>query len=389
MSYDTIRGMLSDPEELKFLNSLTSGNMKMPFLIENILMYINDNSTGLAPTKRLKLFRLAKEYFNTCFIAYIDQSAPNCRIEKLILGATSTVYYTTTNGIDRVATENEVNAGIAELRPVVTRNISEDEERHLNILMWTFNGLMRYYIKAGFKATYQENRLVESVYELIIQAGNELRALVDWMAVKGNYDKTIAILRASLKNSRNYKYPTYAPDEIQCSTSAKQIVYLCGTTIRGKGATNTQYEALGILRRHKRNPKSKLTPYDISILRQAYAEIQQGIVDPDDEQLDPMVENLCREIEKAFEDGIISTNEFALKVVSTIRQRISCSDKQLNILIEAKAKIAKKRADVSSVVAYDEPDGHGGRGTSSQKKDTGSSELMDMYDALGSGVLSI
>lgn len=381
MSYSILSRLLTDPNDLKFLNNLTSGRLQLPYLLETTLMYMNDNNSRISDQNRESLFKLTKTYFNACFVAYIDQSSATSRLEKLIEGAHSTVYYTTTPYMDRVATENEVNNGIAELRADVTNNISEEVERYLNLLMWTFSGLVRYYIRAGFKATYQDNRLIETPYQLIQASALCLKDMVAWMSEPGNYDKTITILREAIKAGKSYRYPTFATDEITPDISAKQIIYLCDTKIRGNGATETQFNALNIIRRHKKNARIKLKPFEIATLRRAYAEIQDEIVDPEGEELDPVVGELCEEIDRALEDGIISSNEFALKIVKTVRQRIRCSDKQLNILMETKSKIDKKRAEIESSDFGDI--------TNKATKNTESSELLGISDALGSGVLAI
>lgn len=382
MQFETLKAMLKSADDREFLDSLAKNSMTMPYLVEKTLQIINDSNRAISPKYRVSFFNMCKEYFKACFVAYLDQSAPSNKLERLISGATSTTYYTTTINTDRVATANEVKNGIAELRPVVTHNVEPNVVQLLNIMLWSFNGLVRYYTRAGLEVHYDEQGLVESHYQLLLNGMNKIKELVDWMNIPGNYDKTIAVLRASLKAERNYKYPTFASDEIQPDISVKQVIYKCKSGIRGRGASDTQFKALQILGKMQRNTRASPSPGEISILRQAYAEIESGLVNPSGVELPSDVEEVCKFIEDALERGYISEQDFAVRVERTVRQRIKCSDKQLGVLLNARERIAKRMNN-------NKTDEDSKNKTDDSADDSGSTELQDMYNALGSGVLEI
>ncbi len=387
MGYNKIIGILDNQEDRNFLNSLTNDRLDKPRLISFILDIISDESEYihlLSDTKLLSLYRLAKEYFNSCFSIFLDQSSVVNKLEFLIEYCTTTIY--NTDGPDglRVSTESEVKEGIEELIPVVTHNISEDIEGHLNLLLWTFTGALRYYKAAGLTYTYSEGRLQETKVQLIFRAGEKLRHMVDWISQGGNYERTLAVLKIARKN-KNYRYPTYAHDEIKSLISIKQVEYICRTRIGRHVPTDIQKEANAIIFKMDKH-KYKPTPYDKSILRKAYNEIQEGIVGSNDIKLDTELEQKIAKIENGFSTGRLNKNHFSLKIIPTIRTTGKCSPKQMayldeaiNIIEDNVKRLAKKAEDKDKVAKAE----GGSEGDTSEK------ELMDMYNALGSGVLNI
>lgn len=382
MEYLLLKSMLENQEDIDFLNTISSDKMDRPYLLNQILEILADGSKdekAVNNSNRLKLFRLAKEYFQVCFSAYLDYSMKDINLEELLKYSTKTIYSTfTSNGL-RISTESEVENGVEELVPDITRNIDEEIENNLYLMLWTFSGKLRYYKKAGYNYTYVDNKLSETVYTLILRAGKGLRQLIDWVSNKGEYEKAVAVLKLSKKHNK-YKYPNYAPDEIKPDISVKQIQYLCSTRIYGSGATDNQREAKRVLFKIKKE-FYKPSPYEISIMRKAYNEIKLGITHREGDVIDPVVQDLCNKLIEGADRGLISREHFAFKIIDSIQKFHKCSEKQLAILRDAEEVMDKtviKETKDKKAKEKEEAD------TTSSK-----SELMSMYDALNSGIISI
>ena len=375
MEFKYLEKLTDDTAGLTFIKNAAGDNFDRPGLISKILEIINDGSpylSHISQDKVLSLFRLAKESFETCFSAYLDFTTGGVKLEHMLKSGESTVYYIDAPDGNRVATINEVNNGVEELTPVTTNHLGEDVTKNLNLLLWTFTGQLRYYKKAGLTYTYKDGKLEETPLQLIMQAGMALRQLIDWMKTPADYERALRVLALSKKQGK-YKYPNFAPDEIQATISIKQIQYLCKSGIVGRGATETQAEVKRLLFKIDKD-RYKPLPHEIALMRRAYTEIQNGIVHNPGEKLNDELEELCSKLEKGAESGLIAPDHFAFKVIGTVRHTLRCSDKQLKILRDAERLMDK--SVIKEVKKQDEDD-------------SGADELMNMYNALGQGVLGV
>lgn len=379
MGHTFIENLLTDSNDIALLKNIANDKLDKPVMLDKLLKILADDSPYIAhieTEKLMSLFRLSKEYFNTCWGIYLDSAMGGIHLDKIIQYTENTVYYVFAPDGYRVATVNEINNGVEELTPEVTPTLPDDVIEHLNILLWSFNGQLRYYKKAGLTYTYKDGKLEETDYQLICKAGQKLRSMIDWIAVKGNYERALATLKATKKASK-YKYPNFARDEISCEISTKQIIYLCRTNIAGRGVTEAQQETKKILFKIQKDNYKPL-PHEVAIMRKAYTEVSNGIVEDMTKKLDDGVKDLCSYISLASSKSLIEKTHFVFKVINTINKTGKCSDKQMSILLSAKDEIDKKNRLMAE----------GNKtGKDAEDEDDSMKELFDMSEALGSGIL--
>lgn len=380
MKFDILTKMLYDTSDITLLKNIANDKLDKPILLDKILTILSDDGqyiVHIGKDKALSLFRLAKEYFNSCWSSYLDSSMGGVRLDRLIEYATREIYYIEAPDGIRIATTNEVNDGAEQLVRTTVTDLDEEVLQYLNLLLWTFTGHLRYYKAAGLSYTYIDGKLDETDYQLIYRAGQKLRGMIDWINISGNYERAIATLKIS-KRSFKYNYPTFARDEIRAEIPVKQIQYLCKLNIPGKGATETQAEVKKILFKMEKS-KYKPTPYDISLMRKAYSEIQQGIVKEPDYSLNNDIEELCTKLKNGVTSNVLKPDHFAMKIVSTIEKTGRCSEKQLSILKSAEAEM--DRAVICATKDKQKTETH------STTEEDSMRELFEMSEALGLGNL--
>ena len=381
MDFSILTGLLQDKSDIALLSNMSSESMDEPYLVKQLMEVLSDGGNyilHMESEKALSLFRLSKEYFNSCWGAYLDSTIGGTKLDKLIEYSERIVYYTNApNGL-RIATEGEVKNGVEELEVKRIPALEDEVDCYVNLLMWTFTGQLRYYKKAGLTYTYTDGRLDDTIYQLVHRAGQKLRGMIDWINVSGNYERAIAALKLSKKNFK-YKYPNFATDEIQVEITPKQIQYLCKVNIHGSGASESQVEAKRIMFKQERH-NYKIMPHDIAIMRRAYNEIQNGVVNNKSKSLDSDVLDLVNLVLSGRDRGILRRDHFAFKIINTVQATGKCSDKQRAVLESAKKEIDKHVIDT---VKEDK------RNKIAESEESIMSELYDMSEALGSGILEV
>lgn len=380
----TLKAFICTSEDEKcFVENIASSSVNRPALIDKILNILDDEMPyirNMATDKAKALFRLLLEYYNKCFGYYIDFCIEKPRLDELMEYSIKTVYKVqASNGI-RIATVKEVESGVAELIPEDKHVLSEDEESAIYMLLWTFTGMLRYYKAAGLNYTYIDNELVETDYQLILRAGDKLRSMVDLLSDTNRYNKVVNTLKLSKKTFK-YPYPAFADDEIHPDISAKQVFFICKTQIVGKGLTENQQMAKRIVTRlNKGGKETEMKPYEVAIMRRAYAEIQRGEVVDTMSQLDPIIKELCDKIEAGKKSGLLTASDIGVKIVGTIQKTGRCTARQLEFLRQSEKKL--DQLSQKTVVIKD-------GAVVSNKNTANNGELSSIYDALGSGGFDI
>lgn len=376
MEFLRVKGLLADESDKVLLDNITNDRLDRPYLIDAILRIIQDESnysTVLTDDKILTLFRLCKEYFNNCFSVFLDVSMGGVRLDTLLGYSTSIIYRTDAPMGIRISTENEVKDGIMELIPDVTHNIDEKTEKLLYLLLWTISGRARYYKSAGLQCTFTDGRLNETEMQLIYRAGNLLRELVDWISEISEYERAIATLKLAKKNSK-YSYPKYAKDEIRADNSIKQAEFLCKTRLFGKSLTDDQSEARKIVFKIEKNNYKPL-PHEMALLRRVAKDLQENLsVNMENDDLPPDLLEICNRFDAAEEKGYIRSDDFAFKIISSIRRYKKCSPKQMAVLKRAEETIANN-------IKLEEK---AASGNTDNSESDGAGELMDMYNIFNS-----
>lgn len=382
MGYRILEGLLTDTSDITLLTNLSNDKMDKPELLNKIMAILDDKSPyiqHIESSKILSLFRMAKEYFNTCWSIYLDTSLGGIGLDKLVQYSESTVYWVYAPNGERVATEKEVENGVEQLNPKVTYVFEEEVLSSIYMLLWTFSGHLRYYKKSGLSFTYTGDKLDDTDYQLVCKAGQKIRGMIDWVSIKGNYERAIAVLKLAKKNSK-YKYPSFATDEIAVDMSTKQVLYVCKTNIIGRGSTQNQIEAKKTMFKMEKN-KYKPTPYDISVMRKACSEIKDGLVENPVALLDKETQYICDRLAIGLKEGMIDKSAFVFKIVGTIQKTGKCSEKQLGILKEAEEKMNKQIVSTAKSENKNKKD--------TEVLDESMEELLRLSEALGSGVLEV
>lgn len=378
MSFNRVKGLLDDASDISMLDNIANDKLDKPYLVDAICRILDDNSTYIKVIKDqqvLKLFRLCKRYFETCFSCFLDQSVGGVRIDTLLPYVTTTIYRTDAPGGLRISTVNEVKNGIEQLVPEVTYNIPDEKVRYLNLLLWTMTGLVRYYGAAGLEYTYVDGRLDETELQLIYRAGTMLRDMIDWIADTADFERTIATLKLARKN--RYSYPNYAGDEIKEDTSFKQAVFICRQRLFAKNLTDEQYRIKTIIFKIDKKQYKPL-PHEMAIIRGLARRIQEGTeTNLLSDELPQELKEICDRFDIAEQKGYISSNEFVFKILDSVKKYKKCSPKQMAIINEAEEKIAQRmRAEDKSKDMQERQ----------EQTIKNTDEMLAMYDALGSGI---
>ena len=369
MGFTKIKEMLDDGSDIILIDNLSCENVKNPAIITGILEILENDVfiEKLGETRSLQLFRLLKAYFNSCFGLYIGSSTFGSNsIESLLKHEETIIYYVDAADGERIATVSEVSNGVEQLVVKSTHTLSREGIEYLNLLIWTFNGRIRFYGRAGLEYTYENDALKESFYQLLLRAGTKLKGMIDWINA-GDYGRALRRLKEA-KKLGGYKYPPYANDEIKCDISVKQLYFLCKTHIGSRCGSKNQSETRRLLYLMDKM-KYKPLPHEIAVMRKAYSEYLNG---NNPRELTTDVEDLCNKVEQLKFTGVISSDAFVMKVVNTIKQSGKASNKQLSILRETIDKFKDKR------VVKDAEEGN-----ESTKFDA--EEIYNISNILGSG----
>ena len=381
MEFSTLKTFICDDSDREIVNNILSSSVNRPALVDKILHILDDDEPyirNIKTDRATSLYRLMMEYYHKCMGAYVDFCVGSPKLDGLMEYEERIVYKVQApNGI-RVATNSEINNGVAELLPEGTHVLSKEMTESLNLLLWSFTGMLRYYKLAGLTYTYVDNNLVENDYQLIMRAGDKLRVMVDLISDSTSYNNAINALKISKKTFK-YKYPDFAEDEITPEISVKQIIYLCKTHILGKGLTENQQQAKRIVTRIDKIKDFSIKPFEIATLRKAYAEVQRGEVIDTMSQIDPAIQLLCEKIENGRKAGMLNGSDIGVKIVGTIKRTGRCSARQLEFLRQTEKKM--QNASQKSVTIKN--------GTVQNKCNDTTGELTSIYDALGSGGFDI
>ena len=198
----------------------------------------------------------------------------------------------------------------------------------------------------------------------------------------------------SIKKIGKYKYPSYADDEVNANLSVAFIVNQLPKMIPN-WKTNNVFKCSNLLKKYGSNI-SKMTTEDKLILRKGYFELKypnifNNTVVEENTDASNNLKDICDKIRKGAADGILSNNDFALKIAFTLSKSgyTKCSDKQLNVLNIAlnkidKAKVKNARVEEVNRIISD-------ANANKDNEETSSSEeifsIANMSNLLGKGLM--
>lgn len=377
--YEYMKSILNDTKLYNFMLSMSNNSMEQPRLIVDILDLLCESNplhNTISDGNKAALVRMLRRYY----MGFGDLFLINDYVTKYIRAAKTSIYYMELFDDVRIATVKEIEDGAVGLIERVTYPLGEDKYRLLNLLEWTLRGKLSFYRESGYSYKYSnENRaLAETVYDLVTRAANSMMDLVVW----GESDFSSDI--KTLKKCEKYRYPTYAADEVKSQFTIRQIVYYISNNLSRAGNTEDAKEALYLIARCKKDRRFQLTPMNKSFLRRFYNKIKENngeysedVIEPTEKEPDNQLKIDCERILEGAKSGVIESNDFALKIIDTLRRfnYKGCSTKQYKFIQVALEKIDAQQSKAVEAEKTIEP----------AKIDSGDS-MLDISNALGSGL---
>lgn len=327
---------LIDDQKLKtFIDSIT--DFDLPYLISETLKMLDDSSPLcgiISDSNKVALCKMISTYFDSCYFVYSDDIG----LDKLLKYGKIEVYRIDARDGIRYATANEVANGVRGLIPNNIYPAGEDVYKLLCLLYWTFTGRSYYFRQAGYKLDYdKDGKVTNTLYEMIQMSARQLIELFDFVADNTKFEKSLKLIKKMKKNN-GYKYANFAKDEIEETVTIKQLIYNICRAFPHNSPNADYRKALALAIKSSKN-NVKLTPYEISFLRDTYykhatdPESKNTLVGDCDEQLKSDCEILLSE----QYSGKINQNHFCYKIITTLKRNnySKCSEKQYNIIKDA------------------------------------------------------
>lgn len=338
MGYTKLFKILENDTKLKSLiTNLSSGYLDVPYIVSETLKVLDDESiffNMISNSNKKSLCIMLDLYFNDCYELYIDDIG----LDKMLKYGSIEVYKVDALDGLRYATVNEVAQGI---KGLIAENIypaGEEAYKNLCLLQWSFTGISYYFRQAGYKLNYSDDgKVTNTFYEMIQTSAIDLKNMFDWVSIKDNLDKSIKKIK-KMQKSKGYKYASYAKDEISEDITIKQLVYNI-YNVFPRNSENPEYRrALALSLKAYKNNK-KLTPYEISSLRNIY---DKHAIDINKNSKKEEVTNMelkkeCEHLLAERYKGKINQNHFAYTIIDTLRKNnyTKCSPKQYSIIEDA------------------------------------------------------
>ena len=399
--------MVSSDEKITNIETMAAVTSDKPWLVNIMLYYLSDYNPAITMYQAdivEKLVNLLIDYYDSSWSAYFDISTGEVDLKTLVeYNSQSRYMIDAANGM-RVATVNEVNEAIFNVIDDVEIGLINDPETKLEdskykfilLFLWSVTGLWRYYLKAGFTAEFDKSGLVGTEIKYIANINIILSRMCELLREEGYYSSVIKTLK-SIKRLGTYKYPTYANDEIE---PEEKIVFVVNQVSRlmPKNKTRIMFEASDILKKSGGNV-SKMTTENKLVLRKCLYEIRNPKADAEVTSNRTMkeIKDLCEEIRQAVINKKLRSNDFAVKVASTIMRSgyIRCSEKQKGVLVEAinKLRVAENREKQANILAkaikaQQDNQSKNQSEASENQSDAGSGfNLASMSDLLGKGMM--
>lgn len=399
-SYDTLNSLLQSDDDKTKIAELQFNMMPKCHLVNSLSFLLSDQNPLINTIKeanKRSLLNMAHEYSRVAFGIYSEIESGDLNIQTLLDYYKRPIYYVKTIDGYRVATEDEVEAGILELEDIPQYAVDREVYEKLITFMWTLTGFAKYYKELGYTLTYTDSgERIESDYDMIVQAGQNIKDLVDWLDNPSEFDVAIRQLKAS-KKAGKYRYPKMAVDEITPDTSIKQIIFNLNKEMPYR-VFGELAKAKNILYKMKKTPRYKMTTEEKILLRRAYynmthpeakAEVAQA-----ESERQVLIRDKCKVILDGKATGLIPQNHFAFKIIGTLKTNNFkfCSKKQETILDDAITKIklnANKRDEMIKLNQTLMNNDESSKDTDSSEKAESSSGmgLVNLSDILGSGMM--
>jgi len=338
MTYNKLGNILNDVELLIKVENVSNQLDASPKVLTRIYSLIHDDSVFwnlTTDSQKRGLVFMAMAIFDGCFYAYNEEmiKPDHCRY-----GAVEVYDIDAASGL-RPATINEVEAGVHGL---IAKNIypaGEESFRNIAILLWLFKDVSYYYRCAGLPLEYDNlGKVSTPTYTMLCRAVDRVSKAIEWLN-SGNAEKAIKIIN-KYKLSGGYKYAEYAKDEVYENISIKQLIKNIDNEMPRNSDNLDFRRAISlVIKTNKYN--ARLTPLEISWLRDVYDTLISVKVNEEKSEMDIELKMACDRISNAQLAGLISRSDFVFKVIETLNKNgyTRCSPKQRKFIDEAIEKL--------------------------------------------------
>ena len=342
--YKRLESLIGNNSDLmKGFRSITN-NVEGIYIIKEIANFLEDGNpllNHITDNNKKALASLAVRYYMAC----VDVTLTHNKAEKLVESARQEIYTILAPEGLRVATIYEVENGSLGLIAEESYPLGEEKYKLLNLMLWANTGRLRYYSKAGYSYNYESGvGLADNIYEMVDRASDSLIKLLEWAENREEFNRDINKIKTLSR--KKYKYPEYAADEVKADITIKQLVFYLDRNLPRGSKDERVREALHLIIRSKKDRRFKMSPVEISFLREVYQDLRSGVIEEstDDEEVDEEKKPLqveCERLKEGRDKGLIDGGHFAFKIINTLEKYNynKCSQKQYEIIRDALNKL--------------------------------------------------
>lgn len=365
------------------------GNLGMPlaWILEETLAALSDNNSALTfyqSSLVLDLVFLSLKLYKITFPitgSWIDMD--ESKIKDLITLSEyrqQDRYMIEASNGTRPCTKDEVNEAIYQYsgdklvsifnQPSVS--LTDEENRQLNMFIWMLHGRWKYYLLCDMKCAWRSGKLEYPTIYYIKSNLDVLSSFCDYVLENPScYNDLVDKLR-KIKRMGKYKYSDWEVDSIDPQYSISFVRNQIISILKNKRFDKGDWEVHRIVQsqspltaskylKHSRTTSNNgvLTVEEKLTLRKYYVEYlkaQQELKskgqsssngdssgDSGNSSVDSELYNMCTSITGYVEKGILRKDEFALRIIDTLKSRgyVYASYKQRQVLIDTLSKAVK------------------------------------------------
>lgn len=338
MTFNRLNDLVNNEDLMVKVNSIANQLETAPNVLTRIYNLIHDDSIFWNVTtdnQKRGLTYMAIAIYNSCFYVYNENiiKPDHCKY-----GEVEVYDIDATNGL-RPATVNEVTCGVHGLIARKVYPAGEEAYRNIAIVLWMITDMPYYYKCAGLSLEYDKyGKVSTTTYEMLDRAADRISKAVNWLET-GNVEKAIKLIN-KYRVSGGYKYAEYAKDEIHENISIKQLIKNINNEMPRNSNNKDFRRAISLVIKTNRD-NIRLTPLEISWLRDVYDKLISLRANNDKPEADMELKSACDRISKAQLVGLLNRSEFVFKVIDTLKSNgyTKCSPKQKRFIDEAIEKL--------------------------------------------------
>lgn len=338
MTFDKLSNILNDDILVTRISSISNQLDAAPKVLTRLYSLIHDDSVFWNVTndsQKRGLAYMAVTVYDGCFYAYNENiiKPDHCKY-----GAIEVYDIDAADGL-RPATIGEVKSGVHGL---IAKNIypaGEESYRNISIILWLFTDIAYYYRCAGLPIEYDRfGKVSTTTYEMLNRAVKRIADAITWL-MQGNAEKAIKIIN-KYKSSGGYKYAEYAKDEVRENISIKQLIKNIDNEMPRNSDKAEFRRAISLIIKTNKN-NVRLTPLEISWLRNVYDELIATKSNTEKPEMDTRLKADCDRISQAQLAGLLSRSDFVFKIIGTLSKNgyTKCSPKQRKFIDDAIEKL--------------------------------------------------